>query len=123
MIKLTFCLHRLPHLSHEAFCDYWYGTHAPLVKSVAGTLNIRRYVQSHGLGNAAVDEAIAASRGAPAPFDGVAELWWDDLESMMAPGATEEGRAAGQLLLEDEQKFIDLARSPLWFNEEKVIIG
>ena len=115
MIKLTFCLHRLPHLSHHAFCDYWYGTHAPLVKSVADTLNIKRYVQTHGLGNADVDAAIAVSRGAPGPFDGVAELWWDDLESMMAPGATEEGRAAGQLLLEDEQKFIDLARSPLWF--------
>lgn len=123
MIKLTFCLHRLPELSHEEFCDYWHGTHAPLVKSVAEVLNIRRYVQSHGLGDGELDAAIGASRQAPQPFDGVAELWWDDLESMLAPGSTEEGRAAGLLLLEDERKFIDLPRSPLWFNTERVIIG
>ena len=34
-----------------------------------------------------------------------------------------EGQAAGLALLEDERKFIDLARSPLWFGEEKRIIG
>ena len=44
MIKLTFCLVRLPHLSREEFQAYWRGTHAPLVASVAGTLKIRRYV-------------------------------------------------------------------------------
>ncbi len=32
-------------------------------------------------------------------------------------------RAAGQLLLEDERNFIDLARSPLWYSEENVVIG
>ena len=29
---------------------------------------------------------------------------------------------AGRLLLEDEKRFIDLARSPLWWGEEKTII-
>ena len=33
MIKLTFCLVRLPHLSREAFQRYWFETHAPLVES------------------------------------------------------------------------------------------
>ena len=42
MIKLTFCLTRLPHLSREAFQHYWINTHAPLVASVAETLMIRR---------------------------------------------------------------------------------
>ena len=31
------------------------------------------------------------------------------------------GVQAGRLLLEDERKFIDLARSPLWWGEERVI--
>ena len=31
-------------------------------------------------------------------------------------------REAGRLLLEDEAKFIDLARSPLWFNREYEIV-
>jgi hypothetical protein len=34
-----------------------------------------------------------------------------------APAAAD----AGRLLLEDERKFIDLPRSPLWWGEEKVI--
>ena len=32
-----------------------------------------------------------------------------------------EAAAAGRMLLEDERKFIDLSRSPLWWGEEKVI--
>ena len=34
MIKLTYALVRLPHLSREAFQTYWFETHAPLVASV-----------------------------------------------------------------------------------------
>jgi hypothetical protein len=36
---------------------------------------------------------------------------------------TPDTRAAGQALLEDEAKFIDFSKSPLWFGEEKVIFG
>ena len=40
MIKLTFCLIRLPHLTREAFQDYWLNTHGPLVASVKQPLRI-----------------------------------------------------------------------------------
>ena len=70
-----------------------------------------------------MNDAIRASREAPEMYDGVAELWWDSLDDLMAPGQTEEGRAAGLALLEDEREFIDLPRSPLWLSEEKAIIG
>jgi hypothetical protein len=36
--------------------------------------------------------------------------------------ATDAGRAAGAALLEDERRFIDLARSPLWLAEEHALI-
>src|SRR5208283_4952007 len=49
MIKLTFALTRLPHLTREAFQTYWLETHAPLVASVKEALRIRRYVQLHSL--------------------------------------------------------------------------
>ena len=62
-------------------------------------------------------------RGAPEPYDGVAELWWESEEAFRASGRTPEGREAGRLLLEDEAKFIDLASSPLWLNHEQVIYG
>ena len=122
MIKLTFCLVRLPHLSREAFQDYWHGTHAPLVASVAETLQIRRYVQMHSL-PAEASEGLRASRDAPAEFDGVAELWFDSLEALAENGRRPEAQAAGALLLEDEKRFIDLPRSPLWWGQERVVVG
>ena len=66
MIKLTFCLVRLPHLSREAFQAYWFDTHGPLVASVADELKIRRYVQLHSLPEAANIGAASASRSAGA---------------------------------------------------------
>lgn len=122
MIKLSFCLHRLPHLSREAFQSYWFEKHAPLVTSHRKALRIRRYVQTHAL-TLDLNEAIRAGRAAPQMYDGVAELWWDSFEDLQTANTSPEGQAAGQALLDDERKFIDLARSPLWFGEEKVIFG
>jgi uncharacterized protein (TIGR02118 family) len=118
MIKLTFALVRAPHLSREAFQRYWLETHAPLVASVKDVLRIRRYVQLHSLPDD-VSASLRQARGGPEGFDGVAQLWWDSFEDLASadPAAAE----AGRLLLEDERKFIDLAKSPLWWGEEKVI--
>jgi uncharacterized protein (TIGR02118 family) len=117
MIKLTYALVRLPHLSRAQFQRYWFETHAPLVASVKDVLRIRRYVQLHSL-PADVSEPLRQTRAGPEGYDGVAQLWWDSFEDM-ARGP--EAADAGRLLLEDECKFIDLARSPLWWGEEKVI--
>jgi len=89
-----------------------------LVASVKDVLRIRRYVQTHSL-PAEASEALRRTRGGPEGFDGVAQLWWDSFEDMAVddPAAVE----AGRLLLEDERRFIDLSRSPLWWGEEKVI--
>lgn len=122
MLKLTFCLTRLPHLSREAFQDYWFNTHAPLVASVAETLLIRRYIQTHSL-PAAVSEGLRASREAPPEYDGVAELWYDSLDALIANGRRPQVQAAAALLLEDERRFIDLSQSPLWWGEERPIVS
>ena len=121
MIKLVFCLTRKDGMSREEFQRYWRENHAPLVASHAETLNIRRYHQLHTVDDA-INEPIRASRGGPPADDGVAELWWDSLETLGAPGATEAGRAAGAELLEDEKKFIDLSRSPLFFTEVNEVL-
>jgi len=120
VLKLTFCLRRKPGLSLAEFQDYWLNRHGALVRRLQPALGMARYVQVHrrddelGLGMAKV-------RGAPEPYDGVAELWWESEEAFKASGRTPEGREAGRLLLEDEAKFIDLARSPLWLNREHVV--
>lgn len=122
MIKLTFCLVRLPHLTRAQFQKYWLETHGPLVKRFQEPLRIRRYVQMHSLPEGQGPDGTAASRGAPEGYDGVAQLWWNSFEDM-ARGNDPAAIAAGQALLEDEKNFIDHARSPLWWGEEKVIIG
>lgn len=122
MIKLTFCLHRLPQLTREAFQGYWFNNHAPLVRKNSKVLRIKRYVQVHAVTDP-VNETIRTSRDAPNMYDGVAELWWDSLADIAAATSSPEGIAAGRELLEDERKFIDLCRSPLWFGQEKFIIG
>ena len=121
MIKLVFCLRRQPHLSREEFQRYWRERHAPLVREAAGALGVRRYVQLHTL-TSPVNEGLRRGRGGPEEYDGVAELWFDSLDTLAASGATPEGRAAGRRLLEDERRFIDLARSPVWIAEEHEVV-
>jgi uncharacterized protein (TIGR02118 family) len=117
MVKLMFALRRRADLSREEFQRYWLEQHGPLVRSHASALGIRRYVQSHTL----PDEfhlALRASRSAPEPYDGVAELWFDSVDAIAASATTEAGLAAGVALFEDERRFIDHERSPIWFAEE-----
>ena len=122
MLKLSFCLVRLPHLTRHEFQRYWREQHAPLVAKHAPVLRIRRYLQCHTEVTAA-SEGLRASRGGPEAYDGIAELWWDSLEELVAATASPEGSRAGSELLEDERRFIDLARSPLFFGREHVIVG
>lgn len=123
MIKLTFCLRRLPHLSREEFQRYWREVHAPLVAELAEVLGIRRYVQVHTRRD--LDGLHAAFRrrndGCGEPFDGVAELWFDSLDAI---GGDDPARRQAQLdLLADERNFIDLVNSPMWLAEEHEIVG
>jgi uncharacterized protein (TIGR02118 family) len=117
MVKLVFCCRRLDRLSRAQFQRYWREIHGPLVRSHAALLRIRRYVQTHTLDHP-LNAALAASRGAPEEFDGIAELWWDSLDDLSAATASSEGRAASLALYEDERRFIDHARSPLWVCEQ-----
>jgi uncharacterized protein (TIGR02118 family) len=121
VVKLVYCVRRLPHLSREEFQRYWRETHGPLVHSHAKTLRIRRYVQVHTL-ESAINDVLRESRGTLEPYDGVAELWWDSAEDMAVANLTPEGRRAAQELLDDERRFADLGRSALWLAEEHVVV-
>jgi len=121
MVKLVFCLRRLPHLSRDDFQRYWREQHAPLVARHADALRIRRYVQLHTRTDD-VNAALRASRGGPEEYDGIAELWWRDRDDLLAATASEAGQQASRELLEDERRFIDLAHSPLWLADEIAIL-
>jgi hypothetical protein len=90
------------------------------VRRLQPALGMVRYVQVHRLDTDLAD-GMRRVRGAPEPYDGVAELWWESEASFRAARRHPEAREAGRLLLEDEAKFIDLPSSPLWLNHEQVI--
>jgi uncharacterized protein (TIGR02118 family) len=123
MIKLVFMVRRREGTTREEFQRYWKQEHAELVQRHAELLGIRRYVQTHAR-DTDLDDVLASSRGSsPGQYDGVAELWWDDIDALMQAAASEEGQAAQQALLEDERRFIDTANSPIWLGEEIVVVG
>ena len=122
MIKLVYCLRRLPELSREEFQRYWRETHSPLVRNRAPALGIKRYIQVHTL-ESPLNEALRASRGSEAEiYDGVAELWWENAEALAAGTATPEGRQVARELFEDEKRFIDFARSVVFVAEENPVV-
>lgn len=123
MIKMIFCLRRLERLTQQEFQHYWLNVHAPIVREVAPLLRIRKYVQSHSFHEPSINPAIAARGNEVAPYDGIAELYWDSIEDILAVGSTKEARDAGRRLLADEANFIDLPNSPLFFVRENHIIG
>jgi uncharacterized protein (TIGR02118 family) len=123
MIKLVYCVRRLPELSREEFQRYWRETHGLLVRERAGTLGIKRYVQVHTL-DSPLNEALRASRSSDGEiFDGVAELWWESPEALAAGSSTPEGRQAAQELREDEKRFIDFGRSVMFVAEENPVVA
>ena len=122
MIKLVFALRRRPDLTFEEFQTYWRQTHAPLVAERAEVLKIKRYVQVHTRDLEGLHAAFRKRNGgAPEPFDGVAELWFDSLDDM---GGDDPARRQAQAeLLADEANFIDLPNSPMWLADEHEIVS
>jgi uncharacterized protein (TIGR02118 family) len=75
VIKAISLFTRKDGLSQGDFIRHWVEIHAPLVRAVPG---LRRYVQSHILGERTREDIPAIA----ARIDGIAELWYDDVESM-----------------------------------------
>ena len=105
-------------MSRAEFQKYWREVHGPLVAGHARTLNVLRYVQVHTLEEDQSQQQAGPRGRMEDPYDGVAELWWTSREDMASAQDSSQGQAAGQELLEDEAKFIDLPNSPLWFAYE-----
>ena len=86
MIKSISLLTRKSGLTHEQFVKHWVEVHGPLARHVPG---LRKYVQSH----------ILAERTRPdipshdVDIDGIAELWYDDLDAMNRANASPEAKA------------------------------
>ena len=78
MIKMTILLRRKPEMSHEEFVTYHRHQHAPLFSSLPEVKqHVRRYVQCHTV-------PASIPRLPPVAFDGITELWFDDVAGLEA---------------------------------------
>ncbi len=109
MIKVLGLLTRKDGITHEDFVRHWFDIHGPLAHAVPG---IRRYVQSHITGTRTRPDIPETD----VEVDGIAELWYDDLETMQRAGASAEMKA----LTDDGALFI--GRIKTYVIEERQII-
>ena len=83
MIKLVMCLRRKDGMTRAEFQDYWRNSHAPLFMRFADAFGTKKYLQAHTL-DSPLNDGIRASRGMAEPYDGVAEVWFESEEALMA---------------------------------------
>ena len=100
MLTLVFCLRRREGLSRDEFQRYWRNRHGPLMAKNMAAFDARKYQQWHTASGPAAD--------------GMAVVWWDDLEHFVTATGTNDGRAAGREMYKDELTFIDLENSPIF---------
>ena len=86
-------LRRRDDVAPEEFHRYWREEHGPLACRLLEPLNLRRYVQTHTL-DTDLNAQLGAARGTVEAFDGVAELWWESLDDLIAAYGSEEGQHA-----------------------------
>lgn len=120
MIKLVYCIARRADVSAEEFYRYWLKEHGPKVKAVATAIGASKYVQSHTVLPEA-NATLKASRGLADAYDGITEVWFDDDDAFARAMTTPAGQAAGAMLVEDESRFIDFARSAVFMTREHPI--
>lgn len=106
MVKLVYCLCRKPGLSREEFIRYWAEVHGPLGARIPG---LRKLVQSY---------ALPVPGHGRSAFDGMAELWFDDLAAVLEARESAEWGASTA----DEANFVDPTRSAYFVSEERRIL-
>ena len=106
MIKLVYCITKKASLTDNAFFHYWLNVHGPIGARIPG---LRRLVQSHRL--------TLAGDNYQTNYDGVAELWFDDIQSLLAARQSPEWKASTQ----DEANFIDHTKVAYLITEEHVV--
>jgi uncharacterized protein (TIGR02118 family) len=103
----VYCITKKVGLSDEEFFRYWKNVHGPIGARIPG---LRRLTQSHRV-------SVPGDQHSP-DFDGVAELWFDGIEALLAARRSVEWRAAS----EDEANFIDRSKVAYFVSEEHVIV-
>lgn len=108
MIKVIYCITKKAGLSDEEFFRYWERVHGPIGARIP---RLRRLVQCQRLN-------VPEDRRKP-DYDGVAELWFDDVADLLSARESPEWQAASA----DEVNFIDHTNVAYVVTEENEIAG
>jgi uncharacterized protein (TIGR02118 family) len=109
LIKLIVMMKRKPGLTRDEFSKYWKEIHAFVaLKNIPGLV---KYVQNH---------QVKLNDREPA-YDGIAELWFKDLESFRDMGKWYKSDA-GRVLRDDEARFMHTGKVVSYVCEEFVIM-
>ena len=99
MIKFTILLRRKASMTHEAFVEHHKTAHAKLFMSILVVKDtVRRYMQQHAL-------PVELPGMPPAKYDGITELWFDDVDALARCFSDAEYLAR---VRPDEESFLDL---------------
>ena len=107
MIKLVYCITKKPGLTDEELFRYWDDVHGPIGARIP---QLRKLVQSHRL-------TVPGDKYAP-DYDGMAELWFDNVEVLLAARQSREWRTSA----EDEANFIDRDKVAYFVSEEHIVL-
>ena len=107
MVKLVYCITKRADLTDEEFFRYWENIHGPIGARIP---RLRRLVQSHRM-------TIPGDQHR-SDYDGMAELWFDDVEALLAARQSPEWKASS----DDEASFIDQHKVAYFVTEEHVIL-
>jgi uncharacterized protein (TIGR02118 family) len=108
MIKLVYCITKKAGMTDDEFFRYWKDVHGPIGARIPG---LRRLVQSRRL--------ILPEDRRPPDYDGMAELWFDDVKDLLLARRSPEWKAA----TDDEVNFIDHCKVAYFVSEERAILG
>ncbi|MCY4012975.1 MAG: EthD family reductase [Gammaproteobacteria bacterium] len=103
MLKQVTIFKKRPDLATDAFEEHWRTRHAEIVCELPG---LRRYVQNH----------MAPDAGDH--VDGIAEVWFDDIDAMRANA----GHPALEAIRADERNFIDVDTMVAIIAEPAIVI-
>lgn len=113
LLKVSCLLTRRADLTYEEFLAYWTEKHTPmLAKPAPDGPKVYRYIQLHPISQTVPDLQTA-------PYDGVAEIWFDKLDDAAAMFTSEHYKTT---VAADEEKFLDRSKTLFLYSHEKRII-
>ena len=86
MVKLVYVIRKRADVSEKDFHEYWLKTHGPLVRGFAKSMRAKKYVQSHTVFEDAGKQIRGTRPKMNETYDGITEVWWDNLDDFNAGG-------------------------------------